>query len=83
MCEKRLAEIERERQGVYKAQENIRANMAAMTATGKEGELRASCVDKLRASEERLEVLAQEEIDFKAAIERLKQDIDAKVKELG
>ena len=54
-AEKRLAEIEQERQKVYKAQEQIRGNMQALGAAGKEGEMRSSYVEKLKASEQELQ----------------------------
>lgn len=78
--ERRLAEIEQERQKVYQGQEQARSNMAALGNAGKEGELRASYVDKLRASEQQLEALAQEERQLKSEIERLKGEVAAKIK---
>lgn len=78
--ERRLAEIEQERQKIYQAQEQARGNMGALGSAGKEGELRASYVDKLRASEQQLEALAREERQLQAEIERLKAEVEAKVK---
>lgn len=80
--ERRLAEIEQERQKVYKAQEQARGNMGALGASGKEGELRSSYVDKLRASEQQLDALAGEEKKLQAEIARLKDQIDAALKAL-
>lgn len=80
--ERRLAEIEQERQKVYKGQEQARGNMGALGASGKEGELRASYVDKLRASERQLDALAGEETKLKAEIARLQADTSARVSEL-
>ena len=78
--ERRLAEIEQERQKTYQGQEQARGNMGALGSAGKEGELRASYVDKLRASEQQLEALAREERQLQAEIERLKAEVEAKVK---
>ena len=81
--ERRLAEIEQERQKIYKGQEQVRGNMGALSATGKEGELRAGYVDKLRASEQQLELLSGEEKQLQSEIARLKDEIESKVKALG
>lgn len=81
--ERRLAEVEQERQKVYKAQEQARGNMGALGAAGKEGELRASYVDKLRASEQQLEALGDEETKLKAEIARLQTDIELKIRAMA
>ena len=81
--ERRLAEIEQERQKIYKSQEQARGNMGALGAAGKEGELRAGYVDKLRASEQQLETLAGEEKKLQAEIARLKEQIEAAIKALS
>jgi len=75
--ERRLAQIEQERQKLYQSQEQARGNMGALGATGKEGELRASYVDKLRASEQQLDGLAGEEQKLQAEIARLKAEVEA------
>lgn len=75
--EKRLAEIEKERGKVYTAQEQARNNMQALSGDGKEGELRASYVARLAASEEQLAKLAEEEKQRQAEIQRLNRAIDA------
>lgn len=74
--EQRLAELEQQRQGLYKGQEQARSNMGALGAAGKEGELRASYVDKLRTSEQQIEALAQEESKLKAEIAHLQTEIN-------
>jgi hypothetical protein len=81
--EQRLAEIEKERAAVYKAQEQIQGNMKALATAGKEGELRASYVDKLRNSEHLLQTLAGEEQQLRAEIQRIKDDIEAQIQALG
>jgi hypothetical protein len=82
-AEKRLAEIEQERQKVYKAQEQIRGNMQALGTAGKEGEMRASYVDKLKASEQQLQGFAGEESALKAEIEKLNREVEEKIKAIG
>lgn len=81
--EKRLAEIEQERQKVYKAQEQIRGNMQALGTAGKEGEMRSSYVDKLRSSEQLLQGFASEEGTLKAEIEKLNREVEEKIKAIG
>jgi hypothetical protein len=80
--EQRLAEIEQERQKIYKSQEQARGNMGALSAAGKEGELRTGYVDKLRASEQQLDALAGEEKKLQAEIARLKEQVEAALKTL-
>jgi hypothetical protein len=80
--EQRLAEIEQERQKIYKGQEQARGNMGALSAAGKEGELRAGYVDKLRASEQQLDALAGEEKKLQAEIARLKEQVEVAIKAL-
>ena len=81
--ERRLAEIEQERQKVYKAQEQVRGNMGALGAAGKEGELRAAYVDKLHASEQQLEALAGDETRLKAEIARLQAEVTTRVSQIS
>jgi len=80
--EKRLEKIEKDRGGIYKAQEQIQGNMAQLATTGKEGALRASYVDKLGESEGRLLGLAQEEAKLQAEIHELTQQVDKKIRSL-
>ncbi len=80
--EKRLAEVEAERQKIYKAQQQIQGNMGTLSTTGKEGALRARYVEQLEASENQLQGLAQRESDLQAEIERLKGEIEARLKAL-
>lgn len=79
-AERRLAEIEKERQQVYQAQQQIQGNMGALGTEGKEGALRARYVGELEASQDRLRTLAEEEAGVKKEIERLKAEIQKKLK---
>jgi len=81
--EQRLAELDKDRQKIYKAQQQIQGNMAALATTGREGALRAQYVDQLQAAEEQLKALSQRESALKAEIERLKLEVEAKLKVLG
>lgn len=80
--EKKVAEVERERQQVYQQQQQLRENLQALTQTGKEGALRARYVEQLEASDGQLQTLAQREAEIKAAIEGIKQEIEARLKSL-
>ncbi len=80
--ERRLAEIEQERQKVYKGQEQVRGNMGALSTAGREGEMRAAYVDKLRTSEQQLDALTGEEKKLQAEIARLKDQVEAALKAL-
>jgi hypothetical protein len=80
--EKRLNEVEQERQKIYQAQQQIQGNMGALSTTCKEGALRTRYVEQLEASEDQLKTLAQREAERKAEIERLKQEIEARLKAL-
>jgi hypothetical protein len=77
--EQRLKEIEQERVQIYKAQEQMRANLQSLSNTGKEGSLRASYVDKLQASEEQLQGLARAEAQIKADIAKLNATAEGKL----
>jgi hypothetical protein len=80
--EKRLGEVEQERQKIYKAQQQIQGNMGALSTTGKEGALRARYVEQLEGSENQLRTLDQREADLKADMEQWRQEIEARLKAL-
>lgn len=80
--ERRLVEIEQERQKVYQGQEQARNNLGALGLAGREGELRAGYVEKLAAGERQLNALAGEETKLKAEIARWQADIEQRIKGL-
>ena len=79
-AERRLGEIEKERQQAYQAQQQIQGNMGALGTEGKEGALRARYVGELEAGQDRLRALAEEEAGVKKESERLKAEIQQKLK---
>ncbi|MBE2233635.1 MAG: hypothetical protein IAE85_09085 [Anaerolinea sp.] len=81
--ERRLTEIEQERQKLYSAQEQARNNMGVLGVSGAEGELRAAYVDKLRTCERQLDALTGEEARLKTEISRVQAEIDQKIKALA
>ena len=76
---KRIEAINQERQKVYEAQKQIQSNMQALSNTGKEGQMRAQYVDRLEATEQNLQVLAQEEAQLQAEISRLEKEIERRL----
>jgi hypothetical protein len=77
--EKAFKNIEKERQKIYKAQQQIQGNMGALGTQGKEGALRTRYVDQLEASEEQLKNLAQQETEVNAEIENLKNELEKRL----
>jgi hypothetical protein len=71
-----VEELEKERQKIYKVQEQVRANMRALSTSGKEGALRARYVSQLEETEEQLRELAQRETSLEEMIEHLRDEID-------
>jgi len=78
--ERRIERVGKKRDKIYKAQGQIQGNMKALSTQGKEGALRAQYVDKLATSEEELKTLAQQESTLEAEVERLKKEIETKLK---
>lgn len=75
----RLAAIDQERQKVYEAQKQIQGNMAALSTSGKEGQMRVQYVARLEATEQSLHTLAQEEAKLQAEIKGLEKEIERRL----
>lgn len=82
-AERGLAGVDKDREKVYKAQQQIQSNMGALGQTGKEGAMRAQYVEKLEATEDQLKALAQREADLKQRVEQLRQEIAARIAALA
>jgi hypothetical protein len=82
-AERQLQVIEKEREKVYKAQQQIQGNMGALGQTGKEGAMRVRYVEQLEATEEQLRNLAQSEKSLQADVERIGKEIEARIAALG
>lgn len=80
---KGLTEANAERERIFKTQQQIQSNMQALSATGKEGDLRSRYVDELQASELRLKELDQSESNLKAGIEKLEREIEKRLAALA
>ena len=81
--ERRLGELQQERERVYKAQEQVRGNMGALGQTGKEGTLRGRYVEQLEATEGQLRAVERQEAEAHAEIARLQREIDAQLARMG
>ncbi len=81
--ERALAQSDKERDKIYKAQEQIRGNLGALGQSGKEGAMRARYVEQLEATEEQLKQLAAREASLRTEIEKLKQEAEKIVEGLG
>jgi hypothetical protein len=77
-----LKQVEKDREGIYKAQAQIQGNMGALSQTGKEGALRARYVEQLEATEEQLKALAKRESDLRDEIEQIRQEIETRLESL-
>jgi hypothetical protein len=77
--EKELKKIDKERQKIYKAQQQIQGNMSALGTQGKEGALRTRYVEQLEASEEQLKELDQQEADVNTEIKELKSELEQRI----
>lgn len=75
--QKQAQELEQERAKIYAAQQQVQGNMQALGTTGKEGALRARYVEQLEASENRLKLLAQEEVAIQGKVQELEAEIRA------
>ena len=78
--QKEIAQGDKERQKIYKAQKQIQGNMGALSKTGKEGALRARYVAQLEESENQLRTIERRERDLKKEIARLEQEIERRLR---
>jgi hypothetical protein len=80
--EKALNELEDQRAAIFRQQQQIQGNMAALGASGKEGALRARYVSDLEASEDQLKELRRQEEALKQKAADLEEEITRQVKAL-
>jgi hypothetical protein len=77
--QKRLEELNQQREKVFRTQEQIRQNLQALGATGPEGALRNDYVNRLQASEQEIEQVAEKERGARELLARLEQEIAEKL----
>lgn len=82
-AQRRLQDFGKERDKIFKAQQQVQGTMGALGQTGKEGALRARYVDDLEASDAQLKALAQQESDVQQEIERLEKEIADRLQTLA
>ena len=80
--EREIAALTAERDALYKRQEHLRQNMAALGTAGDEGTLRARAVGQLRAGEDRLDAIDGRIAALKDEDSRLQEEIGARLSAL-
>jgi hypothetical protein len=81
--EKIIAEQNRRREKIYKTQEQIQKNMAALTQEGEEGQLRGRYVKQLTQTEEELAEIDQIVTRTRVDIEKKQAEIKRLIALLG
>ncbi|MEW5959429.1 MAG: hypothetical protein AB1801_17030 [Chloroflexota bacterium] len=81
--EKRITEQEAERAKIYKSQEQIQKNMAALATGGEEGKLRGRYVQQLAASEDTLGQIEQTITRLRDEVKQEQAKIQQKIKNLA
>jgi hypothetical protein len=81
-AKRRLTAIEKEREKLYRKQEQIQGNMQALGAAGPEGKLRAQYVRQLEESEDSLRSLAADEEKQQARTVELEEEIARRLRSL-
>lgn len=74
-----LKQVEKDRQKIYQAQQQIQGNMNALGTQGKEGLLRTKYVDQLEAHEEQLQQFARKEEGLTAEMAKMKAELDTRL----
>lgn len=80
--EKELVILDKERDKVYRAQQQIQGNMGALSTTGKEGEMRNRYVTDLEDSEGKLRKFQEQETLIKQESQKIEDQIQAKLQAL-
>lgn len=78
----RLKDLEAEKKDIYKSQKQIQGNMAPLSQTGEEGQLRSQYLQKLKASEDRLDKIEKQSEELKTDLKQSKEEAKLKLKEL-
>ncbi|MBN1312149.1 MAG: hypothetical protein JXB30_12085 [Anaerolineae bacterium] len=73
--QRELTEITTEREEIYKQQEQLRQNLAALQPTGKEAALRGRILDKLEESQNRLDANETREAELKRQMAKAEAQI--------
>jgi hypothetical protein len=79
----KLVELANERKTLYERQEQIRANLGALQATGQEAALRNRMLAQLEVSQNRIEAIEQEGTDLQRQINEAEQKVSSIIASLG
>ncbi len=79
----KLVELANERKSLYERQEQIRANLGALQATGQEATLRNRMLGQLEASQNRIEAVEQEGNNLQKEINEAEQLVNRILANLG
>lgn len=77
--QKRLEELNKQREKLFRSQEQIRQNLQALGTSGREGALRNDYVNRLQASEQEIEGVAVKEREDRELLARLEQEVVEKL----
>lgn len=77
--QKRLEELNKQREKLFRSQEQIRQNLQALGTSGREGALRNDYVNRLQASEQEIESVGEKEREERELLARLEQEVAAKL----
>ncbi len=77
--QKRLEELNKQREKLFRSQEQIRQNLQALGTSGREGALRNDYVNRLQASEQEIEGVAQKEQEERELLARLEKEVEEKL----
>jgi hypothetical protein len=80
--ERELAQIDKDREKIFKAQQQIQGNMGALGNAGREGDLRIRYVSELETTEEKLRQMSEKEAYFRSQIEQVGAEIQERLKAL-
>lgn len=74
--ERESQQLERDREKLYKAQEQIRGAMNVLGQSGREGDMRGKYLDQMSANEDQLAAINASELALRAEIAQLKLDAE-------
>lgn len=80
--ERELAQIDKDREKIFKVQQQIQGNMGALGNTGREGDLRIRYVSELETTEEKLRQMSEKEAYYRSQMEQIEAEIQARLKAL-
>jgi hypothetical protein len=77
-----IAQHEKRRQEIYKAQEQVQKSMGVLSTTGREGELRARYVEQLEQSQEELATIEKNIAGLRDHIARIERSVEGMMAKL-